>query len=78
MGWMANTAPLSLYPRGRDPVPILQYKKLVGPQDWPGRVREITPPPEFDPIATRPDVNIHRVKEQTFSNTIKFYVFFII
>ena len=37
---------------GKDPVPI--YRRLGGPQRQSGRVRKISPPPEFDPRTVQP------------------------
>ena len=49
-------APVAL-PPGKTRYPL--YRRLGGPQDRSGRVRKISPPPEFDPrivqpIASRP------------------------
>ena len=37
---------------GKDPVPL--YRRLGGPQGRSGRVRKISPPPEFDPRTVQP------------------------
>jgi hypothetical protein len=52
MGWMDYTTSWSLSPRERDPVPL--YRRLVRPQGRSGRVRKISPPPEFDPRTVQP------------------------
>jgi hypothetical protein len=39
--------PRPLYPPGKTRYPL--YRRLGGPHDRFGRVRKISPPPEFDP-----------------------------
>ena len=35
------------------------YSRLGGPQGWSGRVRKISPPPEFDPRTVQPVASRH-------------------
>ena len=42
--WVVNGTPRPFYPQGRDPVPIVQEAGWTS-----GRVRKISPLPEFDP-----------------------------
>jgi hypothetical protein len=49
MGWVVNATPRPLYPRERDPVPI-----VGGPQGWSGLLRKISPPPGIDPWTFQP------------------------
>jgi hypothetical protein len=51
MGWVVNTTPWPLYPRGR---PCFQYRRLVEPQVRSGLVQKISPPPGFDPRTVKP------------------------
>ena len=39
-------------PPGKTRYPL--YRRLGGPQSQPGRVRKISPPPEFDPRTVQP------------------------
>jgi hypothetical protein len=48
MGWVVSSTPRPLYPRERDPVPIV-YEAGGAPQDRTGRVLKISTPPGFDP-----------------------------
>ena len=47
MGWVVNPTSRLLYSREKPQYPL--YRKLDGPQGWSGRVRNISPPPGFDP-----------------------------
>ena len=51
-GWMVNTTPRPLYPRLRDPVPIV--KRLGGSHGRSGRVWKISPPPTCIRSSGRP------------------------
>jgi len=45
-------ATAALYPRGKTRYPL--YRRLGGPQGWPGQARKISPPPGFDPRTAQP------------------------
>ena len=47
MGWAVNAMPRLLYPLERACTHCIGV--CVGPQGLSGRVRQISPPPEFDP-----------------------------
>jgi hypothetical protein len=47
-GWVVSTTPRPFYPR----YPL--YRRLGGPQDRSGGVREISPPPGLDPRTVQP------------------------
>jgi len=49
---MVNATPRPLYPRERDVVPIVG--RLGGPQGLSGRLRKISFPLVFDPLAVQP------------------------
>jgi hypothetical protein len=51
-GWL--TPRPGRFNHGKVPVPILQYRRLGGPRDQSGRVRNISPPPNSDPRTVRP------------------------
>jgi len=56
MGWVVNSTPRLLYPRGKTRFPL--YRRLGGHQGPSGRVRKTSPPPGFDtrtvqPVASR-------------------------
>jgi len=44
-GWVDNTTSQPLYPWERYPL----YRKLGGPQGWPGQVQKTSFPPGFNP-----------------------------
>ena len=48
MGWVVNATSRPLYPRGRDPVPIVQEAGRSG------RLRKISLPLRFDPRTVQP------------------------
>jgi hypothetical protein len=48
MVWDANATPCPLYPKEREPVPILQEAGV--PQGRSGRLRKISSLPGFDPL----------------------------
>jgi hypothetical protein len=52
MGCVVNATLRPLYPRERDPVPILQ--EAGWPQGRHGRVRKTSSPPGFDPRTVQP------------------------
>jgi len=52
MGWVVNATPRPLYPPGKTRYPL--YRRLDGPQGRSGRVRNISPPPGFDPRTVQP------------------------
>ena len=49
---MVNAKPEALYRREKRRYPL--YRELGGPQDRCGRVRKISPAPEFDPRTAQP------------------------
>jgi hypothetical protein len=50
--WVVNGTPRPLYPREWAGYPL--YRRLCGPQGRSGRVRNISPPPAFDPRTVQP------------------------
>jgi hypothetical protein len=87
-GWVVSTTPRPLFPPGKTRYPL--YRRLGGPQDWPGRVRKIAPPPGYDPRTvqsvasrytdwtTRPThlyVDIWEIKNEWMNLTPKWYPF---
>jgi hypothetical protein len=50
-------APATLLPRKEVRYPL--YRRLDGPQGLSGRVRKISPPPEFDPCPVQPVASRH-------------------
>jgi len=51
--WVVNVTPRPLYPpQGKTRYPL--YRRLDGSQGWSGRVRQISPPPGFDPRTAQP------------------------
>jgi hypothetical protein len=52
MGQVLNATPRPLYTLGKSQYPL--YRGLGGPQGRSGRVRKISPPPEFDPRTFQP------------------------
>ena len=50
-------APAALYPRERPGTPL--YRRLGGPQGQSGQVREISPPPGFDPRTFQPVASLY-------------------
>ena len=54
MGLSAQTTPRPLYPGERDPTSIVLYMNLGWPQGVSGQVRNISPPPGFDPRTVQP------------------------
>ena len=67
MGWVDNATPWSLYLPGKTRCPL--YRRLGGPQGRSGRIRNISPPPGFDPRTVQPvesrytDCTIPAIKE---------------
>jgi hypothetical protein len=57
MGWVVNATARPLYPRERDPMPIVLSRRLDGPQGRYERVRKISPLPEFDLRTVQPVVS---------------------
>jgi hypothetical protein len=56
LGRVVNAPPRALYPRERDPVPIVQEG---GPQGRSGLLRKISPPPGFNPRTVQPVANLY-------------------
>ena len=58
MGWVVNSTHRPLYPRERDPVPIVIGGWVGAPgQVWAGA--ENLAPPEFDPRTVQPVVSLY-------------------
>ena len=52
MRWLVNATPRPLYPSGKTHYALC--RRVGGPQGRSGRVRKISPPPEFDPRIIKP------------------------
>ena len=66
MGWVVNATPRALYPREREPVPIVQG--LGGSQSQSERMRKISPAPGFDHRTVQTLANLERVKQLNSQN----------
>ena len=53
MGWVVNATPRLLYPRERDPVPIVQEAGWATGPVWTG-AENLAPSPGFDPGPSSP------------------------
>jgi hypothetical protein len=71
-GWVVNATPRALYPREREPVPIVQG--LGGSQSQSERMRKISPAPGFDPRTVQTLSNLERVKQLNSQNISSFYL----
>ena len=69
MGWVVNDTPRPLYPPERPSTQL--YRRLGGPQRRSGRVRKISPPPEFDLRTVLPVASVGDDNTIKYINTIK-------